>query len=561
MKRFSFISSIFWLVCGMGLVLALGLAMTGCSSSAEAADPTLAAAPVTPSVEPSVTLRGFITYQGMPTPTSMLYIISPERWYSLEVPSASPSSSFEIKVAPGAYQLVAYPTGSETQPVRPAAAYTTGSGIAILTVTASQVVENLHVQNINSDNCMTYAFPASPDGRFPALAETCSQLPTEVAPATLRGTITFQAPPTPATILYIFNPDHMYPLDVPGGSPAATFEMKVAPGTYQLMAFPAGSESLANRPAAAYSSGSGLGSLTVSSGQVLEGIKVQNINPDRCVQYPFPASPDGRFPAIQETCSALPPEPTTGTVRGTITYPGPPTPTSMLYFISSERYYVMEVPGGSPSSSFELQVLPGTYQVVAFPSGSEALANRPAAAYSTGSGLGTLTVTAGQVLDGIRVQNINSDRCVNYAFPASPDGRFPPIEENCSTAASDPTPATVRGFITYQAPPTPSSMLYFISPERWYVLEVPGGDPSSSFELAVLPGSYQVIAFPSDNGSGSGRGSAAYSTGSGIGLLTVTAGQVLESIHVQNINPDQCIKYAFPASPDGRFPALDSDCS
>ena len=37
----------------------------------------------------------------------------------------------------------------------------------------------------------------------------------------------------------------------------------------------------------------------------------------------------------------------------------------------------------------ELQVAPGSYQVVAFPSGSETKSNRPAAAYTTGAGIGT----------------------------------------------------------------------------------------------------------------------------------------------------------------------------
>jgi len=58
--------------------------------------------------------------------------------------------------------------------------------------------------------------------------------------------------------------------------------------------------------------------------------------------------------------------------------------------------------------------------------------NRAAAAYSTGSGIGVLTVGPGQVLEGIQVQNINPDRCVQYAFPASPDGRFPPLEADCN---------------------------------------------------------------------------------------------------------------------------------
>lgn len=429
MKRLNYFSSvIFWLILATSLVLTLA----GCGPAI--ATPVSTTSPIqdTPTAQTPATIRGIITYQAPPTPKSMLYFISPERWYSLEIPSASPNSTFEMQVAPGTYQLVAYPVGSETGESRPAAAYTTGSGIAVLTITAGQVVEGIHVKNINSDNCVTYTFPASPDGRFPSLDENCSKLPTEIPPATIRGTITYQAPPTPASMLYFISGDHMYPLEVSGGNPAATFELRVAPGTYQLMAFPIGSENMANRPTAAYTTGSGIGALTVTAGQVVEGIRVQNINSDRCVNYAFPASPDGRFPPIEENCSKLSSDITPATIAGTITYQAPPTPTSILYIISPERWYSTEVTGGSPSSTFQLQVAPGTYQLVAFPFGSENMANRPAAAYTTGSGIGALTVTAGQVVEGVRVQNINSDRCVNYAFPASPDGRFPPIEENCN---------------------------------------------------------------------------------------------------------------------------------
>jgi hypothetical protein len=292
----------------------------------------------------------------------------------------------------------------------------------------------------------------------------------------------------------------------------------------------------------------------------VEGVRVQNINPDRCVQYPFPASPDGRFPAIEETCSRLPSETAPATVRGTITYQAPPAPASMLYFISSEHWYAQEVPAGSPAATFEIQVAPGTYQVVAFPVGSEYQANRPAAAYSTGSGLGALTIAPGQVLEGIQVRNINSDRCANYAFPASPDGRFPPIEESCSKLSSEAELATIAGTITYQAPPTPASMLYLISPERWYSLEVEGGSPASTFRLDVAPGTYMLVAYPAGSEDLANRPAAGYTTGTGIGVLTVTAGQVVEGVHVQNINPDRCIQYPFPASPDGRFPPLEYNC-
>jgi hypothetical protein len=368
----------------------------------------------------------------MPTPTSMLYIISPERWYSLEVPTGDPASTFEMQVAPGTYQLIAFPKGSETQSFRPSAAYTTGSGISPLTVVAGQVAEGIQVKNINSDRCVSVPFPASPDGRFPAIEEDCSKLPTEEAQATIRGTITYQGIPTPASMLYVISPERWYSMEVATGSPASTFETQVAPGTYQLIAFPKGSENQASRPAAAYTTGTGIGLLNVTAGQVVEGIQVKNINSDRCISEPFPASPDGRFPAIEENCSKLPTEVPQATIRGTITYQAPPTPLSMLYFISPERWYSMEVPGGSPVSTFEMQVAPGTYQLVAFPVGSENQTSRPAAAYTTGSGIGFLTVAAGKVWEGIRIQNVNSDRCISVPFLASPDGRFPAIEVDCN---------------------------------------------------------------------------------------------------------------------------------
>jgi len=169
MKRLKHFSSVLWLILAMGLLLSLA----GCDTPLATPVSTTALVQDTPTAKTPATIRGIITYQAPPTPTSMLYLISPERWYSLEVPSASPSSTFEMQVAPGIYQLIAFPVGSETEKFRPAAAYTTGSGIGALTVSSGQVVEGIHVQNINSDNCVTYNFPASPDGRFPGLEEDC----------------------------------------------------------------------------------------------------------------------------------------------------------------------------------------------------------------------------------------------------------------------------------------------------------------------------------------------------------------------------------------------------
>jgi hypothetical protein len=303
MKTASFFSLTFKLILVLGFVLALGAcAAPAPSPIATASLPPTAEPTVTP---PMATIRGTITYQGMPTPASMLYFISPQQSYSLEVPTGDPSAAFEYQLPAGSYQIIAYPVGTQDQPVRPAAVYSVdGSAIDFLTVTVGQVVEDIHVRNINSDNCVTLAFPASPDGLFAAMPETCSSIRKQEAQAILRGTVTYQAPPTPASVVYFISPEQWYLMELPEGNPTSSFNLQVAPGTYQIIAFPVGSQNLEFRPAAAYSeSGSAIDFLTVTAGQVVQDIRVRNINSDRCISVPFPASPDGLFPAIEATCN------------------------------------------------------------------------------------------------------------------------------------------------------------------------------------------------------------------------------------------------------------------
>ena len=287
-------------------ILALGFILVLAACTVPTAAPT-ASATLAPTVEPTAamaTIRGTITYQGMPTPESMLYFISADQSYTVTVPTGDPSAAFEYQLPAGSYQIIAFPVGSQGQAVHPAAAYSLdGSAIDFLTVTAGQVVDDIHVRNINSDNCVAVAFPASPDGLFAAMPETCSAIRTQEAQAVLRGTVTYQAPPTPASVVYFISPDQWYMVELPVDEPSSTFNIQVAPGTYQIIAFPVDSQNLEYRPAAAYSeSGSAIDFLTVTAGQVVEDIRVRNINSDRCISIPFPASPDGRFPAIEATC-------------------------------------------------------------------------------------------------------------------------------------------------------------------------------------------------------------------------------------------------------------------
>src|SRR5437016_6310476 len=78
MKHLKNLSSVFWLM----LVASLILMLTGCGTPI--ATPVSTTTPVQdiPTAQTPATIRGIITYQAPPTPTSMLYLISPERWYA-----------------------------------------------------------------------------------------------------------------------------------------------------------------------------------------------------------------------------------------------------------------------------------------------------------------------------------------------------------------------------------------------------------------------------------------------------------------------------------------------
>jgi hypothetical protein len=265
--------------------------------------------------------------------------------------------------------------------------------------------------------------------------------PTAVPMSRISGRIEYQAPPTPASALYVVNilDGQWFVYDLVGTDGAMIFDVEVPAGMYQLYA----RQSDGGPMAAAYlNPDETLGSINVGPGQVIPDVLLKFAAPQNlCQRTALPASPDGRFSAIDvTTCpdlNAAPTEEALATIRGTITYQAPPTPTSMLYFVSADRWYWLEVPGGDLGASFEWQVAPGTYQLFAFPVGSEggsaAGFYRPSAYGDKATGPMTVTVTAGQVVENIAVQNINSDNCVLYPIPASPDGRFPALEASACT--------------------------------------------------------------------------------------------------------------------------------
>jgi hypothetical protein len=279
-----------------------------------------------------------------------------------------------------------------------------------------------------------------------------------------------------------------------------------------------------------------------------------------------PAAAPTEAPVIPDTPTAIP----TGRISGKIEYQAPPTPASALYVVSAldpGQWFVYDLAGTDGVMLFDVEVPAGMYQLYARQSDGGPMA---AAYLNPDETLGAINIGPGQVVPDVLLKfAAPQNLCQRTALPVSPDGRFPAIDAGTCPPLDAPgvdtideTLATIRGTITYQAPPTPTSILYFVSTDNWYWLEVPGGDLGASFEWQVEPGTYQLFAFPvgSEGGSAAGfyRPSAYGDKTSGPMNVTVTAGQVVENISVQNINSDNCVLFPIPASPDGRFPALEA---
>lgn len=275
--------------------------------------------------------------------------------------------------------------------------------------------------------------------------------PTTPAMGRINGRVEFQGPPTPATVLYVVNlndPSQWFTRELIRSDGPTPFEIEVPAGSYQVYARQADGPM-----AAAYlNPDNTLGSINVPAGQVVSEVLLKYAAPQTpCQITEIPASPDGHFAAITvancsaaESAIAAPTTEALATIRGTVEYgQAPPTPTTIVYFVSAAHWYWLEVPGAFPVSTFEWQVAPGTYQLMAHRVGSEAGETRPSA-YTDGvtNGIGYLTVAAGQVIDGIKLHNVNSDMCISVPFPASPDGRFPELKENCNKIPTDIPPTT-----------------------------------------------------------------------------------------------------------------------
>ncbi len=149
-------------------------------------------------------------------------------------------------------------------------------------------------------------------------------------------------------------------------------------------------------------------------------------------------------------------------------------------------------------------------------------------------------------------------------------GSTPTEPATIPTPIPSPTAASVTvsaesGFITgrvhLQAPPTPPMVVYAVdnTSGAWFFTETEQTDGEASFTLQVSPGAYQVFAF-ADTGPFAGYSEDGWE----LATVTVAANQTVSDIIVRPPGQSECgATFGLPASPDGRFAAIDgpsTDC-
>lgn len=128
-----------------------------------------------------------------------------------------------------------------------------------------------------------------------------------------------------------------------------------------------------------------------------------------------------------------------GTLSGYVGYLNFPTPASVLYAIDvadPASFYVLELPGSNALLEFELQVKPGTYQLIAWAQDGSMVASLRTAEPV----IGTVIVAVGETVSELLLGYVAPETpCQLTAVPASPDGRFPATLPAAGCVFSTPT--------------------------------------------------------------------------------------------------------------------------
>ena len=157
------------------VAVAVALTQTAVAAKpAASATPTAAAQP-TASPTPAVangTISGKVGLMAPPTPPMAVYAVDPAsgKWASVETAAnADGMAGFNLSVPPGSYQVFAFVAGSGGSA---SAGYSVdGQGLALVTVASNQTVDKIMVQFPGQGDCgISFGMPASPDGKYKALA-------------------------------------------------------------------------------------------------------------------------------------------------------------------------------------------------------------------------------------------------------------------------------------------------------------------------------------------------------------------------------------------------------
>ncbi|MBM3128620.1 MAG: hypothetical protein FJ009_08370 [Chloroflexi bacterium] len=187
----------------VGFVLVVWLSV-GCASAQSA--PTSIPAPITVATSPakSGTIAGRVHLSAPPTPRMVVYAVDPTTgvWAFTKTDATSGEAPFSLAVPPGSYLVFgAIENGSSV-----GVGYSKdGWALSTVAVASGQTVSDIFVRPPSQSECgSTFGFPASPDGRYAAVA---GPKPDCVAAVQTRAAVSTQPQTKPQATRIQFQPN------------------------------------------------------------------------------------------------------------------------------------------------------------------------------------------------------------------------------------------------------------------------------------------------------------------------------------------------------------------
>ncbi len=241
-------------------------------------------------------LQGFIQIEEGPA-TAQVYAVDTwnGEWFSAKSVVEGGVETFSLVVSAGTYYLYAFSESGGW------GGYSRdGFTLTKFYVESDQQSSNILINSPEISDCGFYfGLPASPDGRFDAVAgatEDCLSVLLENTPSFIKGQVNLEDEITPPMQIYAADPvtDEWFLIETKSGSDAVSFSLEVPPGSYQLFAF---SES--GIWGGYTEDGSSLAVIQILPGHTEDEILIKPSIPSLCGPlFGLPASPDGRFESI-----------------------------------------------------------------------------------------------------------------------------------------------------------------------------------------------------------------------------------------------------------------------